>query len=157
MSQVNPAKRSVRPLKSLSLGVNWYVYCSRSCIVLLSSGTLGNQMQALHVTPGNLHKITKFESEYSSLSVSNFIKWKIIASHVISVEATAAKPGKLAVFERDVALAVLYGTPCIIVLRHQPGVNRSLGTAFVCVYTVHKYVSHDIDVTCALLTLYSHS
>ncbi|XP_043284162.1 regulator of MON1-CCZ1 complex isoform X2 [Venturia canescens] len=115
---VNPTKRNVRALKSLSLGVNWYVYCPRSCIVLLSSGTLGNQMQALHVTPGNLHKITKFE-----------------------MEATAAKPGKLAVSERDVALAVLYGTPCIIVLRHQPGVNRSLGTAFVCVYTVHKMLT----------------
>lgn len=55
------------------------------------------------------------------------------------VEAIPTKPGKLAVSERDVALAVLYDTPCIIVLRHQPGDNfRSVGSAFVYVYTVHK-------------------
>jgi len=56
----------------------------------------------------------------------------------VSVEHNITKPGKLAVSERDVALAVLYGTPCIILLRHQPGINRSMGTAFVYVYTVHK-------------------
>lgn len=63
-----------------------------------------------------------------------------------SVEPGAAKPGKLAVSERDVALAVLYGTPCIILLRHQPGANRSTGTASVYVYTVHKYVSLSVDL-----------
>lgn len=55
------------------------------------------------------------------------------------MELTTTKPGKLAVSERDVALAVLYGTPCIILLRHQPGASRSTGIAFVYVYTVHKY------------------
>ncbi|XP_076238006.1 regulator of MON1-CCZ1 complex protein bulli [Calliopsis andreniformis] len=113
--QVNPEKRTVRALKCLSLGVNWFVYCPQSHLVLLSSGTLGNQMQALHVTPGNLHKLTKFE-----------------------MEPGTTKPGKLAVSERDVALAVLYGTPCIILLRHQPGASRSTATAFVYVYTVYK-------------------
>lgn len=55
------------------------------------------------------------------------------------MEAISTKPGKLAVSERDVALAVLYDTPCIIVLRHQPGDNfRSVGSAFVYVYTVSK-------------------
>ncbi|XP_074113186.1 regulator of MON1-CCZ1 complex protein bulli [Cotesia typhae] len=114
---VNPAKRSVKALKSLSLGVNWYVYCPRSNMILLSSGTIGNQMQALHITPGNLHKITKFE-----------------------MEAIPAKPGKLAVSDRDVVLAVLYGTPCIIVLRHQYEANKSI-SAYVCVYTVHKMLT----------------
>ncbi|KAK0083281.1 hypothetical protein PV325_009042 [Microctonus aethiopoides] len=114
---VNPAKRNVKALKSLSLGVNWYLYSRESSMILLSSGTIGNQMQALHITPGNIHKITKFE-----------------------MDATATKPGKLAVSERDVALAVLYGTPCIIVLRHQHDAHRS-GSAYVCVYTVHKMVS----------------
>lgn len=56
----------------------------------------------------------------------------------VPVEHGATKPGKLAVSERDVALAMLYGTPCIILLRHQPGANRSMGTAFVYVYTVYK-------------------
>lgn len=113
--QVNPEKRNVRFLKCLSLGVNWFVFCPKSYLVLLSSGTVGNQMQTLHVTPGNLHKLTKFE-----------------------VEVGTAKPGKLAVYERDVALTVLYGIPCIILLRHQPGTNRSTGAASVYVYTVHK-------------------
>ena len=55
------------------------------------------------------------------------------------MDATCAKAGKLAVSERDVALAVLYGTPCIIVLRHQLGDNfHTVGSAFVYVYTVHK-------------------
>ncbi|KMQ88657.1 Uncharacterized protein C18orf8-like protein [Lasius niger] len=115
---VNPEKRTIRALKCLSLGVNWFVFCPKSYLVLLSSGTVGNQIQALHVTPGNLHKLTKFEIEHS-----------------------ITKPGKLAVSERDVALAVLYGTPCIILLRHQPGVNRSMGTAFVYIYTVHKMMT----------------
>ncbi|XP_017756896.1 PREDICTED: uncharacterized protein C18orf8 isoform X2 [Eufriesea mexicana] len=113
--QVNPDKRNVRILKCLSLGVNWFVFCPQSHLVLLSSGTIGNQMQTLHVTPGNLHKLTKFE-----------------------VEAGMTKPGKLAIYERDVALAVLYDIPCIILLRHQPGTNRSNGSASVYVYTVHK-------------------
>lgn len=57
---------------------------------------------------------------------------------IIPVEHSITKPGKLAVSERDVALAVLYGTPCIILLRHHIGANRSMGTAFVYVYTIHK-------------------
>ncbi|XP_068976580.1 regulator of MON1-CCZ1 complex isoform X3 [Bombus flavifrons] len=113
--QVNPEKRNVRFLKCLSLGVNWFVFCPQSYLVLLSSGTVGNQMQTLHVTPGNLHKLTKFE-----------------------VEVGTTKPGKLAVYERDVALTVLYGIPCIILLRHQPGTNRSTGAASVYIYTVHN-------------------
>ncbi|XP_034941931.1 regulator of MON1-CCZ1 complex [Chelonus insularis] len=113
---VNPSKRSVKALKSLSLGVNWYVYCPQSSMILLSSGTIGNQMQALHITPGNLHKITKFE-----------------------MEAGPVKPGKYAVSERDVALTVLYGIPCIIVLRHHYEA-KSL-SAYVCIYTVHKMLT----------------
>ncbi|KYN19581.1 Uncharacterized protein C18orf8 like protein [Trachymyrmex cornetzi] len=92
--QVNPEKRNVKALKCLSLGINWFVFCPKSYMVLLSS-----------------------------------------------VEHNVTKPGKLAVSERDVALAVLYGTPCIILLRHQPGANRSMGTAFVYVYTVHKMMT----------------
>ncbi|KAG7205788.1 hypothetical protein KM043_007733 [Ampulex compressa] len=115
---VNPEKRNVRALRCLSLGVNWFVFCLQSYLVLLSSGTIGNQMQALHVSPGSLLKLPKFE-----------------------MEPGPTKPGKLAVSERDVALAVLYGTPCIIALRHQPGANRSIGAAFVYVYTVHKFTT----------------
>ncbi|RLU14782.1 hypothetical protein DMN91_012669 [Ooceraea biroi] len=89
---------------------------SVSCLTNVFFDDSKQQIQALHITPSNLHKLTKFEIEHS-----------------------VPKPGKLAVSERDVALAVLYGTPCIILLRHQPGVNRSMGTAFVYVYTIHKW------------------
>ncbi|XP_035743052.1 regulator of MON1-CCZ1 complex-like isoform X2 [Vespa mandarinia] len=116
--QVNPEKRITKTLKSSNLMINWFVFCPKSYLILLSTGTVGNLMQALHVTPGNIQKFTKFEMEPST-----------------------TKPGKLAVSERDVALAVLYGTPCIIVLRHQPGANRSVGTAFVYVYTIHKMLT----------------
>ncbi|KAI4484158.1 hypothetical protein M0804_007614 [Polistes exclamans] len=116
--QVNPEKRCTKTLKSSNLVINWFVFCPKSYLVLLSTGSVGNLMQALHVTPGNIQKFTKFEMEPST-----------------------TKPGKLAVSERDVALAVLYGTPCIIVLRHQAGANRSVGTAFVYVYTIHKMLT----------------
>lgn len=65
---------------------------------------------------------------------------RVVPIKIILVEVGTAKPGKLAVYERDVALTVLYGIPCIILLRHQPGTNRSTGAASVYVYTVHKYV-----------------
>ncbi|XP_066601782.1 regulator of MON1-CCZ1 complex [Prorops nasuta] len=115
---VNPEKRVIKPQKTLSLGVNWFLYCPKSSLLLLSSGSVGNQMQTLHIVPGNFFKLTKFEMELGTI-----------------------KPGKLAVSERDVALAVLYGQPCIILLSHQPGTNRTMGTAFVYVYTVHKMTS----------------
>ena len=98
-------------------------------------------MQALHVTPGNMQKITKFESKSALLLFLfsiYYISLSTFCNRILSVEAGTTKPGKLAVSERDVALAVLYGTPRIIVLRHQPGINRSVGSAFVYVYTVQK-------------------
>ncbi|XP_012274553.1 uncharacterized protein C18orf8 [Orussus abietinus] len=116
--QVIPEKHMVKALKSLSLEAHWFVYCRQSNLVLLPCGSLGNQMQVVHVTPKNLLKLPKFE-----------------------MEASSVKPGKLAVSERDIALAVLYGIPRIIMLRHQPGVNRSSGTAFVYVYTIHKMMT----------------
>lgn len=59
------------------------------------------------------------------------------------MDAVPQKPGKLAVSERDVALAVLYDTPYIIVLHHQQIANRSSGTAHVCLYTIYQeYVNY---------------
>lgn len=75
--QVVPEKRSVKALKSLSLGVNWFVFCPQSYLILLSSGTIGNQMQALHITPGNLHKLTKFESESKRIVTEDAILFTI--------------------------------------------------------------------------------
>jgi len=62
---VVPEKHCLKALKSHSLSVNWFVFCPQSCLLLLSSGTLGNQMQPLYLKPGNIIKLTKFESEWA--------------------------------------------------------------------------------------------
>jgi hypothetical protein len=47
------------------------------------------------------------------------------------------KPAKLCLLERDVTLAVLYGCPSVVVLRHQPRGVTGQG-AEVVIYTVQK-------------------
>ncbi|XP_049810731.1 regulator of MON1-CCZ1 complex-like [Schistocerca nitens] len=113
--QVVPEKHTLKALKSYSLSVNWFVYCPQSCLVLLSSGTLGNQVQPLHFKQGSINKLNKLEIELPVIP----------------------KPPKLCLLARDVILAVLYGQPSIVVLRHQP---RGVGSpgAEVVVYTIQK-------------------
>ncbi|XP_066997555.1 regulator of MON1-CCZ1 complex [Anabrus simplex] len=113
--QVLPEKRTLKALKSHSLGVKWFVFCPQSCLMLLSSGTVGNQMQPLHFRPGAFTKLNKFEIELPLV----------------------VKQTKLYLLERDVTLAVLYGQPSIVVLRHQP---RGVGSpgAEVVVYSIQK-------------------
>nr|CAD7438832.1 unnamed protein product [Timema bartmani] len=116
--QVIPEKRTLKNIKSLSLGVNWFVFCPQSSLMLLSSGTLGNQMQPLHFKSGIINKLTKLEIDLPVIP----------------------KPPKLCLLERDVTLAVLYGQPSIVVLRHQP---RGVGSpgAEVVVYTILKMLT----------------
>lgn len=116
--QVVPEKHCLKALKSHSLGVNWHVFCPQSCLLLLSSGTLGNQIQPLHFKPGNIIKLTKFEIELG----------------------VVPKPAKLCLLERDVTLAILYGSPSIVVLRHQPRGVAGQG-AEVVVYTIQKMLT----------------
>ncbi|KAJ9577097.1 hypothetical protein L9F63_006334, partial [Diploptera punctata] len=116
--QVIPEKHSLKALKSHSLSVNWFVFCPQSCLLLLSSGTLGNQMQPLHFKPGNIIKLTKFEIELG----------------------VVPKPAKLCLLERDVTLATLYGSPSIVVLRHQPRGVTGQG-AEVVIYTIQKMLT----------------
>lgn len=47
------------------------------------------------------------------------------------------KPAKLCLLERDVTLATLYGSPSIVVLRHQPRGVTGQGAEIV-VYTIQK-------------------
>jgi hypothetical protein len=47
------------------------------------------------------------------------------------------KPAKLCLLERDVTLATLYGSPSVVVLRHQPRGVTGQG-AEVVIYTVQK-------------------
>nr|CAD7589618.1 unnamed protein product [Timema genevievae] len=132
--QVIPEKRTLKNIKSLSLGVNWFVFCPQSSLMLLSSGTLGNQMQPLHFKSGTINKLTKLES-----MSSHGYRCDIIG--VIPVDLPVIpKPPKLCLLERDVTLAVLYGQPSIVVLRHQP---RGVGSpgAEVVVYTILKMLT----------------
>lgn len=116
--QVVPEKHCLKALKSHSLSVNWYVFCPQSCLMLLSSGTLGNQMQPLHFKPGSVVKLTKFEIELGVIP----------------------KPAKLCLLERDVTLATLYGCPSVVVLRHQPRGVTCQG-AEVVIYTMQKMLT----------------
>jgi len=47
------------------------------------------------------------------------------------------KPAKLCLLERDVTLAMLYGCPSVVVLRHQPRGVTGQG-AEVVIYTMQK-------------------
>ncbi|GLH05996.1 Uncharacterized protein GBIM_11526 [Gryllus bimaculatus] len=113
--QVQPEKHSLKALKSYSMSVNWFVFCPQSNLMLLSTSTLGNQMQPMFFRQGTYSKLNKLEIDLP----------------------VVPKPAKLCLLERDVTLAVLYGQPCIVVLRHQP---RGVGNtgAEVVVYTILK-------------------
>lgn len=94
--QVIPEKKMLKCLRSFSISVNWFVYCPQTCLVLLSSGNLKNQMHPLVVQKFDVNKLPKFDID---LSIS-------------------AKPQKSGLDERDITLGVLYGESSIIVVRH---------------------------------------
>ncbi|WAR25982.1 RMC1-like protein [Mya arenaria] len=98
--QVNPEKRSLKNLKSLSVSVVWYVWMSREDggMLLLSSGQLANSLQPVYFLPGAMLKLPKFEVDLPTLP----------------------KQPKQPLMERDVTMAYIYGQLYIIVLRHQP-------------------------------------
>lgn len=116
--QVVPEKKCLKVQKTFSLAVNWFVYCPQTCLVLLSSGILGNQMYPLHIKGGNINKLSRFDVEIP----------------------VVPKPPKLCLLERDITLAVLYNEASIIILRHNP---RGVGSpgAEVIVYTLLKMMT----------------
>ncbi|KAK3926901.1 Regulator of MON1-CCZ1 complex [Frankliniella fusca] len=116
--QVIPEKKSLKAQKTFSLAINWFVYCPQTCLVLLSAGTLGNQMYPLHVKQGNINKLSRFDVDIP----------------------VVPKPPKLCLLERDITLAVLYGEASIIILRHNPRGTGSPG-AEVMVYTLVKMMT----------------
>lgn len=116
--QVMPEKKCLKAQKSFNLSVNWFVYCPQTCLVLLSSGALGNQMYPLHIKQGNINKLTRFDVEIP----------------------VVPKPPKLCLLERDITLAVLYNEASIIILRHNPRGSSPPG-AEVVVYTLIKMMT----------------
>lgn len=58
---VIPEKKTLKPLKYVSLTVQWFVWCSKNKISLLASGH-GSQLQPIQFKPGSASKLPKVES-----------------------------------------------------------------------------------------------
>ncbi|KAG5897338.1 hypothetical protein JTB14_030224 [Gonioctena quinquepunctata] len=97
-----PEKKTLKHLKTTSATVQWFVWCSLNKIALLASAH-GSHLLPVVIKQGTISKLSKVETE----------------------------PGRMAL-ERDVTLATLYGTPAVLILRHQSGPN----TAEVHVHTL---------------------
>ncbi|XP_065161012.1 regulator of MON1-CCZ1 complex-like [Atheta coriaria] len=92
---VIPEKRSLKHLKTLSVTIQWFVWCSVSKTALLASAQ-GSHLQPVVFKPGSISKLPKVETE----------------------------PGRMAL-ERDVTLSTLYGVLSVLILRHQSGVQTA--------------------------------
>ncbi|XP_066148157.1 regulator of MON1-CCZ1 complex [Euwallacea fornicatus] len=88
---VIPDKKSLKHLKTTSVTVQWFVWCPSNKIAILASSH-GSQLQPVIIKQASVNKLPKVETE----------------------------PGRMAL-ERDVTIATLYGTPAILILRHQSG------------------------------------
>uniref|UniRef100_A0A1B6C0U7 Uncharacterized protein n=2 Tax=Clastoptera arizonana TaxID=38151 RepID=A0A1B6C0U7_9HEMI len=117
MYKVDPVKFILKAVKTISLNVNWFIYCPRSCLLLLSSGAAGNSIQLVYIKQSNLIKLNRFEIELS----------------------VVPKPTKLSYTERDLTIGMIYDQPRILVLQHQR--SSMCNAAEVIVYTVQKMTS----------------
>ncbi|CAH1123373.1 unnamed protein product [Ceutorhynchus assimilis] len=88
---VIPDKKSLKQLKSISVTVQWFVWCPKNKIAILASAH-GSQLQPVSIKQGCINKLHKVETE----------------------------SGRMAL-ERDVTLATLYNVPAVLILRHQSG------------------------------------
>lgn len=93
--RVLPEKRSLKQLKTISHSLQWFVWCPLNKIALLASAH-GSQLQPISFKPGTIGKLPKVESISCKMAV-----------------------------ERDITLAKLYGTPAILILRHQSGIQTA--------------------------------
>ncbi|XP_062847127.1 regulator of MON1-CCZ1 complex [Trichomycterus rosablanca] len=99
--QVLPEKRTLKLLKSQSINVNWYIYCSEAAVLLLSTTVQGNVLQPFAFKNGTMSKMPKFEIELPIVS----------------------KPAKLS--ERDIAVATIYGQLYVMYLKHHSRTTNS--------------------------------
>lgn len=111
-------------MKNYSLQSNWFVYCPASCLLLASSGPLGNCLQPYLFKPQHqqLLRLTKFEVDIPD----------------------PPKPARLCLAERDVTPTVLYGQTVVLVLKHfsssgtRPNPASSNNKSEIVVYTLSK-------------------
>ncbi|KAJ8375544.1 hypothetical protein SKAU_G00061240 [Synaphobranchus kaupii] len=107
--QVQPDKRSLKLLKSQSINVNWYMYCSETSVILLSTTVQGNVLQPFSFKSGTMSKMSKFEIELP----------------------VVPKPAKLSLSERDIAVATIYGQLYVMYLKHHSRTANSPGAEVV--------------------------
>ncbi|XP_018318793.1 regulator of MON1-CCZ1 complex [Agrilus planipennis] len=86
---VIPEKGTLKHLKSISVTVQWFVWCPTNKIALLASSH-GSQLLPVIFKPGSVSKMPKVEGD----------------------------PGRM-ILERDITLGTLYGTAAVLILRHQ--------------------------------------
>lgn len=58
---VIPEKKTLKPLKYLTMTVQWFVWCSKNKLALIASGH-GSQLQPIQFKPGSASKLPKVES-----------------------------------------------------------------------------------------------
>lgn len=63
---VIPEKKSLKHLKSISLTVQWFVWCPQNKIALLASAH-GSHLQPISFRPGSINKLPKVESKLEKL------------------------------------------------------------------------------------------
>lgn len=68
---VIPEKKALKPLKFVSLTVQWFVWCSKNKLALLASGH-GSQLQPVQFKAGSASKLPKVESKYYYLTLQLF-------------------------------------------------------------------------------------
>uniref|UniRef100_A0A1I8EFF5 Mic1 domain-containing protein n=1 Tax=Wuchereria bancrofti TaxID=6293 RepID=A0A1I8EFF5_WUCBA len=63
--QINQGKKSVKLLKSHNISLYWYLYYPYSQLLIVSSGVAGTLLNPFTVQNGNIHRLMKFEVEFS--------------------------------------------------------------------------------------------
>ncbi|VDN84893.1 unnamed protein product [Brugia pahangi] len=63
--QINQGKKSVKLLKSYNISLYWYLYYPYSQLIIVSSGVAGTLLNPFAVQNGNIHRLVKFEVEFS--------------------------------------------------------------------------------------------
>lgn len=120
--QVDVSNKSVKFVKHLSLCIVWFLYYSKSNLVILCTGSSGNYLQPVFIHEGNFNKLPKFEV-YGNPSYQ---------------QQRNTKP--IPVYERDVTVTFFYGQIRIMVFEHKQNNGYQTDTK-IAVYSIHKMVS----------------
>lgn len=96
--QITSERRSLKCLKTITIGVVWHKWSVESNLLLIASGSLSNTLNPFCFKAGSVLKLPKFEVDLP----------------------VVPKQNKSSLLERDVSMATIYGQLYIVILRHQP-------------------------------------